>query len=86
MSMSDEDFKLKMLRHAEESSKFQAKVSTALFGDEESQIPGVAKRLTDVEQYVKDDEKFKAKVAGGLFISIPVIGGIWEYIKHKFGI
>lgn len=84
MIMSDDEFKSKMLKHAEESSKFQAKVSTALFGDEDSQIDGLALRVKNVEKYVEDDKKFKAKVAGGLFISIPIVGAIWEYIKHKF--
>lgn len=82
--MSDEEFKQTMLAHAKESKEFHAKVSTALFGDEDSEIIGVAKRVKNLETYKDADEKFKQKVAGGLFV-ISIAGvPLWEWIKHKF--
>lgn len=72
--------------HAQKSSEFQQKVSTAIFGDKDAEILGLAKRVKDAENYIDEDKKFKAKVAGGLFISIPIFGAVWEWVKHKFNL
>lgn len=83
--MSEDEFKVKMLAHAESQEKFQQKVSTALFGDQDAQIPGLAKRVSDSEKYIEKDKKFKQKVAGGLFV-ISIAGvPITEWIKQKLG-
>lgn len=41
------------------------------------------KDIQVLKSYKRKDEKFKAKVAGGIFVSIPIFGAIIEYIKSK---
>jgi len=62
--MGDEDFKAKVLSHIEETKKFQQKVSVALFGDDDSEIVGLAKRVKDAEAYIEKDKKLKWMGAG----------------------
>lgn len=65
--------------------KSLARIETAVIGDESAGIPGLAKRTKDLEDYKKSDEKMKYKVAGGLFVSVPVLGAVWKYIEtHWF--
>lgn len=81
--MSDEDFKEKMLQHVTDTEKFQARMTTAIFGDEQAKIKGLAQRQSDTEDYIENDKKFKQKVAGGLFV-VSIAGvPLWEWVKHK---
>ncbi len=61
-----------------------ARIELAVIGDEEAGISGLAKRTKDLESYQKKDQRLKHKVAGGLFISIPIIGTAWEFVKEFF--
>lgn len=83
-TMSEEEFRAKQISHMEASEKFQARMTTAIFGDEQAKIKGLAQRQQDSEDYIEKDKKFKAKVAGGLFV-VSVAGvPLWEWLKKHF--
>ena len=63
--------------------KSLARIETAVIGDEKAGIQGLAMRTVDLENYKKQDQRLKHKIAGGLFISVPILTAFWEYIKHK---
>lgn len=84
--MSDEEFKTKALTHFEETRQFQDEMRVAVFGNERAQIPGLAKRVNELEEYKSKDERFKQKVAGGLFV-ISIAGvPFWEWVKKQIGL
>lgn len=71
------------------------RIETAIMGDDKMGTKGLvhqqqehSKKISELSDYKEKDEKYKAKVTGGLAIGIPVIGGVWalfvEWIKNKF--
>lgn len=91
--MSDEDFKSKMLekldnfdkRFASHETK-QAEIYDALVGSKLNPN-GIIKRVEIAEDYISKDKTFKNKVAGGLFLAIPIFGIVVEWFKkHILGI
>lgn len=80
--MTDDEFKSVMVKHISDTEKFQQKVETALFGDDDSQIPGLAKRVHDNEKYIEKDKRFKQKMAGGVAVMTPALVLAWDWIKQ----
>lgn len=58
-----------------------ARIETSIAGDEKNGIKGLAQRTKDLEDYKDKDERLKWKITGGVFVSIPIIGAIWEFVK-----
>ena len=61
------------------------RIETALLGDSEMQIDGMAKKVDSHEKYIERDKNMKAKVAGGGIVAIPLLSEFWHWIKeHLF--
>lgn len=56
----------------------------AVIGNKNTDTPGLIKRVKDLEAYKDKDKKLKSKIAGGLFVSVPIVSAIIEWFKHKF--
>jgi hypothetical protein len=67
-----------------EQEKMLREVHECLLGNAATDNPGIVKRVKALESYRDSDKKLKAKIAGGLFISVPIVGAFIEWIKHKF--
>lgn len=59
-----------------------ARIETALAGDNKNGIKGLVERTKELEDYKVKDEKLKYKIAGGLFVAVPILGAAWEFIKE----
>ncbi len=61
------------------------RIETALLGDSEMQIDGMAKKVDSHEKYIERDKNMKAKVAGAGIVAIPLLSEFWHWIKeHLF--
>lgn len=61
--------------------KSLARIETAVIGDKQAGIEGLAERMHKAEKYQENDKKLKNKIAGGLFISVPLLTLAWEFTK-----
>lgn len=82
--MSDDDFKSKMLASQAEIHSQLMRLNTAVLGDEEAEIKGLAQRTKANEDYIEKDKAFKNKVAGGLFLAVPLFGMVVEWVKKHW--
>jgi hypothetical protein len=58
-------------------------IYNAVIGNEKMGQEGIIPRLNKVEKYQKSDEIYKAKVAGGLLIGVPLIDVFLHWLgKH----
>ena len=73
------------MNHVKETRDFHIKVDTALFGDDEAEIPGLAKRVKAAEKYIETDKKLKTKIAGGIAVGTPLLVVLWDRIQHWAG-
>lgn len=48
-------------------------VHAAIIGNEKLGQEGIIPRLNKAEQYIQNDKIYKAKVAGGLLVGVPLI-------------
>lgn len=62
--MSDEDFKAKAMVHFQEQKEFQIRMETAVLGDKDAGIKGLANRVSETEKYISRDKKMKWMGAG----------------------
>lgn len=61
------------------------RIETALLGDSEMRIDGMAKKVDLHERYIERDKNMKAKVAGAGIVAIPLLSEAWQWIKeHLF--
>lgn len=59
-------------------------VHAAIIGNEKLGQEGIIPRLNKAEKYIQDDKIYKAKVAGGLLIGVPLIDGFLHWIGKHF--
>lgn len=58
-------------------------VHAAIIGNKDLGQEGIIPRLNKAEKYIQDDKIYKAKVAGGLLIGVPLIDGFLHWLgKH----
>jgi hypothetical protein len=55
------------------------RIERALLGDKEFESKGMVHEVDELKKYKEKDEKFKAKVAGGFAVGIPVVGAAWTF-------
>lgn len=48
-------------------------VHAAIIGNEKLGQEGIIPRLNKAEQYIQNDKIYKAKVAGGLLVGVPLL-------------
>lgn len=61
------------------------RIETALLGDSEMRIDGMAKKVDSHDKYIQKDKELKAKVAGAGIVAIPLVSEAWHWIKeHLF--
>lgn len=58
------------------------RIETALLGDSEMQIDGMAKKVDSHSKYIQRDKELKAKVAGAGIVAIPLVSEAWHWIKE----
>lgn len=58
-------------------------IYTAIVGNADTGVRGLAYRVKGLEDYKKKDQTMKAKVVGGLAVGTPILVVIVEYLKHK---
>lgn len=46
-------------------------------------VEGMEDELRDLKKYKNNDEKFKAKVAGGIAVGTPILVGAWHWFWGK---
>lgn len=59
-------------------------VHAAIIGNEKLGQEGIIPRLNKAEKYIQDDKIYKAKVAGGLLIGVPLIDGFLHWLGKHF--
>lgn len=59
-------------------------VHAAIIGNEKLGQEGIIPRLNKAEKYIQDDKIYKAKVAGGLLIGVPLLDGFLHWIGKHF--
>jgi len=63
--------------------KMLREVHEAVIGNPNTDTTGLIKRVKELEKYKESDKKLKNKVAGGLFVSVPIVGVVIEWFKHN---
>jgi len=62
-------------------------IYTAIVGNPNTGVTGLAQRVSKLEDYKETDEKLKAKVAGGLAIGTPILVGLYHWLlDHLLGL
>jgi len=62
-------------------------IYTAIVGNQNTGVKGLASRVDSLEAYKESDEKLKGKIAGGLIIGTPILIGLYHwFLDHFFGI
>lgn len=59
-------------------------IHTALVGNPSLGQEGVVPRLNKVEAYQQKDKLYKAKVAGGLLVGVPLLDAFIHWLSSKF--
>lgn len=58
------------------------RIETALLGDSEMRIDGMAKKVDSHEKYIERDKNMKAKVAGAGIVAVPLLSELWQWMKE----
>lgn len=61
-----------------------ARIETSISGDKNNGVKGLAERTKDLEDYRQKDERLKWKITGGIFVSVPILGFVWECLKEWY--
>lgn len=59
-------------------------VHAAIIGNKKLGQEGIIPRLNKAEKYIQDDKIYKAKVAGGLLIGVPLLDGFLHWLGKHF--
>lgn len=59
-------------------------VHAAIIGNEKLGQEGIIPRLNKAEQYIQNDKIYKAKVAGGLLVGVPLLDAFIHWIGKHF--
>lgn len=59
-------------------------VHAAIIGNEKLGQEGIIPRLNKAEQYIQNDKIYKAKVAGGLLVGVPLLDGFIHWLRKHF--
>lgn len=67
----------------EDQSKMLREVHECLLGNENTDTPGIIKRVNILEKYQEQDKKRWWKISGGIVVGVPVTALLIEWAKHK---
>lgn len=59
-------------------------VHAAIIGNEKLGQEGIIPCLNKAEQYIQNDKIYKAKVAGGLLVGVPLLDGFIHWLSKHF--
>lgn len=63
-----------------DQEKLLTDIHTAIIGNESLGQEGIIPRLKAVEKYQQKDKLYKAKVAGGVLVGVPLLSEFWHWL------
>ena len=83
-NMSDNDFKREVLMGIAKLQNQVTRLNTAVMGDDESEIQGIAQRTKKNEDYIEADKKLKWMGAGIFLVIAAYASDLKDFITHLF--